>query len=100
MNVYRVGKRMILNNGFHRLYTLRTLGLSHAPVVVQQVTHPELELPTLIAELPREYLVGNLRPGLMKDFLDDSLVCEVTQRGFLKALQIGWGINESMVPRG
>jgi hypothetical protein len=99
-NVFRVGKRMILNNGFHRLFTLRAFGKTHAPVVVQHVTHPEVELPPQIAELPREYLVGNPRPGLMKDFFEDRLTCEITQRGFLKALQVGWGVNESMVPRG
>lgn len=98
-NVFRVGRRMILNNGFHRLYTLRSLGVTHAPVVVQQVTHPEVELPPVITELPREYLIQNPRPGLMKDFFDDRLTCEITQRGFLKAVQIGWGVTESMVPR-
>jgi hypothetical protein len=97
-NVYRVGQRMILNNGFHRLFTLRSLGITHAPVVVQQITHPEVELPPAIAELPREYLVGNPRPALIKDFFDDQLTCIVTQRGFLKALQVGWAVNESMVP--
>jgi hypothetical protein len=98
-NVYRVGTRMILNNGFHRLYTLRRLGVTHAPVVVQQVTHPEVELPPAIGELPREYVIRNPRPGLMKDFFEDRLTCEITQRGFLKAVQVGWGITESMVPR-
>ena len=99
-NVFRVGKRMILSNGFHRLHVLRSLGKTHAPVVVQQVTHPEVELPPAIGELPREYLVENARPGLLKDFFEDRLTCEVMQRGFLKALQIGWGVNESMIPRG
>lgn len=98
MNVYRVGNRMILNNGFHRLYALKTLGLSSVPIVVQHVTHPELELPERIADLPRDYLVNASRPGLMKDFFDDRLVCEVRQPGSLKALQIGWGINENRVP--
>jgi len=99
-NVYRVGTRMILNNGFHRLYALRSLGITHAPVVIQQVTHPEVELPPVITELPREYLIGNPRPAVMKDFFDDRLTCEITQRGFLKSVQIGWGVSESMVPLG
>lgn len=99
INVYRVGKRMILNNGFHRLYALRALGVSHAPVVVQRVTHPELELRQVITDLPREYLVSTPRPGLIKDFFDDQLNCEVRQRDSLKAVQVGWGINESRVPR-
>ena len=99
INVYRAGNRIILNNGFHRLYALRSLGVSHAPVVVQRVTHPDLELPPQIADLPREYLTTVPRPGLMKDFFDERLTCEVLQRNFLKALQVGWGINESRVPR-
>jgi len=100
VNAFRVGRRMILNNGFHRLFTLRGLGKTHAPVVVQHVTHPEVELPPMMGELPREYLVENPRPGLMKDFFEEGLTCEITQRGFLKALQVGWGVQESMVPRG
>ena len=50
--VYRVGRRLILANGFHRLYALRALGVTHAPVLVLQVTHPQLELPPAIAETP------------------------------------------------
>jgi len=99
INVYRVDKRIILNNGFHRLYALRSLGISHAPVVVQRVTRPELELPPQIADLPRDYLVQAPRPGLMKDFFNERLTCEVRQRNFLKALQVGWGVNDSRVPR-
>jgi len=66
---------------------------------VQRVTRPELELPPQIADLPRDYLVQAPRPGLMKDFFDERLSCEVRQRNFLKALQVGWGVNDSMVPR-
>ena len=99
INGYRIGKRVVLNNGFHRMFALRQLGVTYAPVVVQQITHPELELPQHVAELPREYLVGNPRPALVKDFLDKRLTCEITQRSFLKAVQVGWGINESLVPR-
>ncbi len=98
INVYRVGKRLILNNGFHRLVALRALRVSYAPVVVQQVTHPELELPQAIADLPRDYLVSSPRPALIKDFFDELLNCEVRQNNFLKSLQVGWGINESRVP--
>jgi len=99
MNVYRVRKRIILANGFHRLYALRQLGITHAPVVVQDITHPKLELPPQIAELPRDYLVEDPRPALLNDFFDKQLTCEITQQGFLKAVQVGWGVNENMVPR-
>lgn len=98
VNVYRVGRRLILGNGFHRLYALRALGISHAPVVVQNVTHPQLEMPQVIAEVPREHLVGTARPGMMKDFFDERLVCEITQKKFIKTIQVGWGTNEALVP--
>lgn len=98
-NAYRVDKRVILNNGFHRLYALRKMGIERVPMVVQKITHPELELPNVISELPRQYLVQEARPALLKDFLDDKLTCSVTQRSFVKSVQIGWGVNETIVPR-
>ncbi len=98
MNVYRVNQRLILGNGFHRLYALKALGLTHAPAVVQQVTHPQLEMPPAIGELPREHLVNTPRPGLMKDFFDERLVCEITQKKFIKSTQVVWGTNDALVP--
>ena len=93
-----MGQRLILGNGFHRLYALKALGLSHAPVVVQQVTHPQLEMPPVIGDLPRDRLITTARPGLMKDFFDARLVCEITQQNFIKTIQVGWGTNEALVP--
>jgi hypothetical protein len=98
INVFRVGKRIILNNGFHRLYALRSLGVGSAPAVVQHITHPELELPQVIADLPRDYLISAPRPALMKDFFNPVLNCEIHQRNFIKALQVGWGIEDRRVP--
>lgn len=98
-NAYRIGRRMILNNGFHRLYALGQLGVQSVPIVVQEITRPKLELPPQIGELPRDYLIEEPRPALMKDFFDEKLTCEVTQRGFTKALQVAWGVNEGIVPR-
>jgi hypothetical protein len=99
VNLYRVGNRLILSNGFHRLYTLRSLGIEYAPAVIQTVTHPELELPPMIADLPREYVTSATRPGLMKDFFNPGLTCEIRQQRFIKAVQVAWGTNESFVPR-
>jgi hypothetical protein len=99
INMYRVGKRLVLNNGFHRLNALRALGISHAPAVIQHVTHPDIELPAVIQDLPRDYLIKTPRPGLMKDFFDQRLTCEIRQRRFLKVVNVGWGTNESKVPR-
>jgi hypothetical protein len=98
INAYRVNRRLILGNGFHRLYALKALGLTHAPAVVQRVTHPQLEMPAVLGELPREHLVNTIRPGLMKDFFDERLVCEITQKSFIKTIQVAWGTNDALVP--
>ena len=99
VNMYRVGRRLVLNNGFHRLNALRALGINHAPAAIQHVTYPDIELPATIQDLPRDYLIKAPRPALMKDFFDPPLTCEIRQRSFLKVVQIGWGVNESKVPR-
>jgi|HubBroStandDraft_1064217.scaffolds.fasta_scaffold00144_33 hypothetical protein len=98
VNVYRVGRRLILGNGFHRLYALRSLGVTHAPVVVQQVTYPKLEMPATIGDSPCEHLIHAARPGLLKDFFDERLICEITQKPFIKTMQVVWGTNEAFVP--
>jgi hypothetical protein len=98
VNVYRVGRRLILGNGFHRLYALRTLGITHAPVVVQEVTHPKLEMPPIIGDVPIERLIDTPRPALMKDFVNERLICEIKQKQFIKTVQVIWNTNEAFVP--
>jgi len=99
-NAFRVPSgRIILWNGFHRLIALRSLGIQSVPLLIQHITHPELEMPPVIADLPRDYVVESPRPALIKDFFNTSLTCEVTQMSFIKALQVSWGAAESHVPR-
>jgi hypothetical protein len=98
VNVYRVGRRLILGNGFHRLYALRALGITHVPVVVQEVTHPKLEMPAKVGDVLCEHAVYTPRPALMKDFFDPRLVCEITQKPFIKTVQVAWGNNDAFVP--
>jgi hypothetical protein len=68
INAFQVGGRVVLNNGFHRLYALRELGVTHAPMIIQHVSNPVLEFPPIVANLPREYLLGAQRPVLLSDF--------------------------------
>lgn len=56
INVLRVGPRLVLNNGFHRVYALRSAGVSHIPVVVQNLDNPQLELPPHLLGVPTPYL--------------------------------------------
>jgi hypothetical protein len=69
-NVVRDDKRLLLHNGYHRACTLRTLGITHAPCVIQTVTRrDELDLIAKdnVAEDPTFYFAARHSP-LLKDF--------------------------------
>ena len=72
LNAVRVEDRLLLQNGYHRACALRSLGLTHAPCVVQTVTRPdelELAVKDTVAEDPELYL-DSARPPLLKDYFD------------------------------
>src|SRR5215469_14271663 len=91
INVFSVGNRMILNNGFHRVFALRSKGITRMPVVVQSVAQSDIEFPNELLGLSREYLVHNPRPVLLRDFFDDSLTVELRLAPRRKTVKIGWG---------
>ena len=99
VNVFQVGKRLILNNGFHRLFALRRSGVLKAPVVVQQITNWSLELPAQITGIPTTYLVTTPRPSLLKDFFSPSISRELPMKSRDRSVQIQWNVNQVDLPR-
>lgn len=98
INVYEVNGRYILNNGFHRVFALRSLGITKIPVVVQRVRNPGLELPPQILGLPTQYLLMHPRPVLINDFFrpEFSILLKVKDR--IKVITLGIGVNQHDVP--
>jgi hypothetical protein len=99
VNAYRIGNRIILNNGFHRLFALRQKGIRMVPLVVQEISNWNLELPQIIAGLPASYLVTDVRPSLVKDFLDREISRELLMKGRDRSVQIQWNINQVDIPK-
>lgn len=99
VNLFKVGSRLILNNGFHRLFALRSKGVTMAPAVIQHITNPDLELPPIIAGLPSQYQSKAPRPSMMKDFLNPRYTREVSMRARDKSVQIQWNVNQIDVPK-
>jgi hypothetical protein len=89
VNAFVFNGRCILNNGFHRAYALRSMGITHIPMVLQTCTNPALEVPPIVAGLPREYLLGAARPVLMKDFFKPDFVVGLEVRKRLRAVTLG-----------
>jgi hypothetical protein len=98
MNALSYKNRIVLNNGFHRAFALRSLGVTHIPLVVQRVTNPELEFPSVVANLPREYLLEAARPALVKDFMNVKLIRKLKVKAQNRVVQVQWGVNQFSLP--
>lgn len=76
LNAIHVEGRLLLGNGSHRAYALRSLGVTHVPCVIQEITRRE-ELPLVLsAEVVQNidtYVCGP-RPSVLKDYFNPSLV--------------------------
>jgi hypothetical protein len=98
INVYQVGPRLVLGNGFHRVVAMRAQGITHIPVVVNQVARPAIECPDHYLGLSRAYLFEDPRPVLLKDFFDAALTLELRMTPRRKTLKLTWGSEDSIIP--
>jgi hypothetical protein len=72
LSAIRSDNRLLIHNGHHRAYALRSLGYTHAPCIVQTVTRlDELGLVAShnVVESPALYF-KSARPPLLKDFFN------------------------------
>jgi hypothetical protein len=88
VNVLSARGRIILNNGFHRVFALRSLGVTKIPVVVQQINNPQLEFPPQVADLPKEYLLTHPRPVLIRDFFETDFATTLKVRDRIKTVTV------------
>jgi hypothetical protein len=95
VNVLQARNRLILNNGFHRVYTLRKLGVEQIPVVVQQIGNPDLEMPLELYGLSREYLLTHSRPILCRDFLTDALTVTLRLKNTIRSVRVQWAFEQT-----
>jgi len=98
VNVLHCDNRIILNNGFHRVYALRSMNITKIPVVIQRVSNFQLEFPPAVSGLPREYLMGHPRPVLMKDFLRDNFSISLKAKDRVKVIMVQAGAQQFDAP--
>jgi hypothetical protein len=75
VNVVRFQDRLVLNNGFHRLYALHEFGVTHAPCAILKLTHREELSLVAGADLQQEpdAYFESPRPPLLRDYFDPKL---------------------------
>ena len=98
LNVLKVNNRLILNNGFHRVYTLRKKGIKKIPVVVQNIGNHSLEMAPSILGLSQDYLLKHPRPVLVKDFFVDGLTTALRQKDTVRSVRIQWIPDQADMP--
>lgn len=92
--------RLILNNGSHRAYALRDLGVSHVPCIIQHISRrDELQVigPRALNRSPDVFLKSP-RPPVLKDYFDPKLrkVLSVPRRR--RQVKITYAVEQIDVP--
>lgn len=98
INVLRVGNRLILNNGFHRVYALRQKNITEIPVVIQNIGNPNLDLPQITPGIPNGYFLQTPRPIVTKDFFNSDLVETLEVKDTITNVRVNWNSDGSFVP--
>jgi hypothetical protein len=93
-------RRLILVNGSHRAYTLRRMGVTHVPCIIQHVASRD-ELEGVAAEEvpthPDRYLT-HPRPPMLKDYLNPKLRMLMRVPRRLRQVTVRFEIEEDSVP--
>ena len=99
LNAVHVSNRLILNNGSHRAYALRDLGIKRVPCIIQTVTLPE-ELQVVSPQVATNtaLYLGHPRPSMLKDYFDPELrkLVPVFRKG--RQVRIDFGFDVMDVP--
>ena len=100
LNAIYAENRLILNNGNHRAYALRNLGVAHAPCVIQHVSsRDELDLvaASAVRSDPDLYL-KHPRPMMLKDYFNPKLHKVVPVHRRLRQVIVQFEAEESYAP--
>lgn len=100
LNAISAEGRLILNNGSHRAYALREMGISRVPCIVQHVScREELNVLacTAVTEAPNFFL-KEPRPMMLKDYFDPRLRKILPVHKRTRQVMVKFDIDDGFVP--
>ena len=100
MNAIYAERRLILNNGSHRAFALRQMGVTHVPCIIQHVaSRDELEVvaSSSVRRDPDLYL-KHVRPPMLKDYFNPQLRMVLPVHRRLRQVTVRFEIEEDFVP--
>jgi hypothetical protein len=100
LNALYTDGRLILNNGSHRAYALRELGVTHVPCIVQHVsTRDQLDVvaASQVRHNPDLYL-KHPRPTMLKDYFNPRLRKVMPVKRRLRQIIVRFKVEVNSVP--
>ena len=100
MNAIYAENRLILNNGSHRAYALRKMGVTHVPCIVQHVSLRE-KLDVVAASKVvdnLDYYLKHPRPSMLKDYFNPKLHKVMPVHRQLRQITVKFEVDQEYVP--
>ena len=100
LNAIYAENRLILNNGSHRAYVLRDLGITRVPCIVQHISsRDELSILacTAVMDAPHFYL-QDPRPMMLRDYFDPRLRKIMPVRRRLRQVTVKFDVDVTFAP--
>jgi hypothetical protein len=81
------------------VYALRSLGVTHIPMVLMVANNPAMHLPPVFpGGIPRDYVVNTARPSLFLDFFREDMTVELRVKKRLKGVTVQVGCGDHEIP--
>jgi len=95
LTALHVGRRLIVNNGTHRAYLLRKLGIKRAPCIIQEIKDRKEISEEVHGDVGDrlDYYLNDPRPSLLKDYFDPKIVHTLRARPRVRRIQIKFDVK-------
>jgi hypothetical protein len=95
LNAVRYNNRIVLNNGYHRVCTMRSLGITHAPCVIQVCSHTEELGMAGAAEISdnSDLYFKAPRPPMLKDYFNPALTATFKTHAQYRQIQLKYSVD-------
>jgi len=100
LNAAYFNKRLILQNGSHRAYALREMGVTHVPCIIEHVSSTE-ELEVVVTSEVRDnpdLYLKHPRPPMLRDYFNPRLRKVMLVHQQVRQITVKFEVEESFAP--
>src|SRR5262245_9996048 len=100
LNAAYYNKRLILQNGSHRAYALREIGVTHVPCIIEHVSSTE-ELEVVVSSEVRDnpdLYLKHPRPPMLRDYFNPRLRKVMLVHRRTRQITVKFDVEESFAP--